>query len=106
MEEVGQQSQGAKSNMDVVKRFRATADDVKEIERKAAKAGLSFSEYCRRAALNKQIVEIVPPDLRRQISAAGNNLNQLTRLANAGKLNGVSAGALNELVNLLLQTLK
>jgi hypothetical protein len=106
MEEVGQKSQEAKSNMDVVKRFRATADDVKEIERKAVKAGLSFSEYCRRAALNKQIVEIVPPDLRRQISAAGNNLNQLTRLANAGKLNGVSAGALNELVNLLLQTLK
>lgn len=51
-------------------------------------------------------MELVPPELRRQISATGNNLNQLTRLANAGKLSAVSASTLNELVKRLLQTLK
>jgi hypothetical protein len=97
---------GVRPNKEKVKRFRATADEVEKIEAKAAKAGLSFSEYCRRAALDKRIVEIVPPDLRRQISAASISLHQLARLAAAGQLNAVSAGALDELVKLLLQTLK
>jgi hypothetical protein len=95
-----------RANKEKVKRFRATSEEVKAIEQKAAQAGLSFSEYCRRAALDKPIVELIPPDLRRQIGAAGNNLNQLTRLANAGQLTGVNEARLKELVNLLLQILK
>ncbi|WP_324680159.1 plasmid mobilization protein [Hymenobacter sp. GOD-10R] len=106
MEELEPQPLEAKANKEVVKRFRATSDEVKRINGKAAKAGLNFSEYCRKSALDKEVVEVIPPDLRRQISAAGNNLNQLTRLANAGKLSGVSTDRLNELLTLLLQTLK
>lgn len=106
MEQQHPQPQALKENKEFVKRFRATGDDVKKIEEKAVKAGLSFSEYCRRAALNKPIVERVPLDLRRQLGAAGNNLNQLARLANSGKLPGAGIEALNELVSRLLETLR
>jgi hypothetical protein len=60
----------------------------------------------RRAALGRVIVERVPPELRRQLAAAGSNLLQLTRLANAGKLSGVGIEQLNALLTRLLQTLK
>ena len=86
--------------------LRIASADKKLIEEKAAKAGLKTGEYIRRAALGRKITEKVPKELRRQITAAGNNLNQLMRLANAGKLSGISAEALEELVNRLLATLR
>lgn len=60
---------------------------VNEVEReliraKAAEAGLSVSEYQRRALLDCVIVvrsNIVDVHAVRQLSAVGNNLNQLTR---------------------------
>lgn len=106
MEENEPQPQQTKSTKEVVKRFRASTDEVKKIEEKAKLAGLNFSEYCRRATLDKPVVERVPIELRRQLGGAGNNLNQLTKLANAGKLPGVGIKSLNELVNRLLETLR
>ena len=106
MEENEPQAQLVKPNKEVVKRFRVTTDEVRKIEEKAKLAGLNFSEYCRRATLDKPVVERVPVELRRQLGGAGNNLNQLTKLANAGKLPGVGIEALNELVNRLLETLR
>jgi len=92
--------------MEVVKRFRATPSEVARMKEKAAKAGLTFSEYCRRAALDKPIAEVLSPEVRREIAAVGNNLNQLTHLANSGKLGEVSVGMLNEVLTRLLLTLK
>jgi hypothetical protein len=86
--------------------LRIAPADKRQIIEKAARAGLKTGEYIRRAALGRRIVERVPPELRRQLGAAGNNLNQLTRLANAGKLSGAGVEALNELVTRLLQTLR
>ncbi|WP_324680853.1 plasmid mobilization protein [Hymenobacter sp. GOD-10R] len=86
--------------------LRITVVDKKTIEQKATKAGLTTGDYVRRAALGKKISEKIPNDLRRLIAGSANNLNQLTRLANAGKLNSVSAEKLNKLVNRLLETLK
>jgi len=86
--------------------FRVAATDKRTIEAKAKRAGLSVADYMRRAALGKTIVERVPLDLRRQIGAAGNNLNQLARLANSGKLPGAGIEALNELIERLLTTLR
>ena len=86
--------------------LRLSAADKKDIETKAAIAGLKTAEYIRRAALEKRIVEKVPTELRRQIALVGSNINQLARLANSGKLSGASTDKLNELVALLLQTLK
>ena len=86
--------------------MRIAATDKCAIEAKAKMAGLSVADYMRRAALGKTIVERVPLDLRRELGAVGNNLNQLARLANSGKLPGVGIEALNELVERLLKTLR
>ena len=86
--------------------LRLSVTDKRAIAAKAKRAGLSVGDYMRRAALGKTIVERVPPELRKQLGAAGNNLNQLARLANSGKLPGAGIEALNELVNRLLQTLR
>jgi len=86
--------------------MRIAAIDKRTIEAKAKRAGLSVADYMRRAALGKTIVERVPPELRKELGAVGNNLNQLTRIAHAGKLPGVGIEALNELVERLLKTLR
>lgn len=86
--------------------LRVSTTDKRAIAAKAKHAGLSVADYMRRAALGKTIVERVPPELRKQLGSAGNNLNQLARLANSGKLPGAGIEALNELVNRLLQTLR
>jgi uncharacterized protein (DUF1778 family) len=86
--------------------LRIAAPDKRAIEAKAKRAGLSVADYMRRTALGKTIVERVPPELRKQLVAAGNNFQQLARLANSGKLPGAGIEALNELVNRLLQTLR
>jgi hypothetical protein len=86
--------------------FRVSADEKRAIEEKAKQAGLSTGDYMRRVALGKRIAERVPPELRRLLGATGSNLNQLTKLANSGKLSGMGIDQLNELVTLLLQTLK
>jgi hypothetical protein len=86
--------------------LRVSATDKRAIAAKAKRAGLSVGDYMRRAALGKTIVERVPPELRRQLGTAGNNLNQLARLANSGKLPGIGIEALNELVERLLKTLR
>ncbi|MGI4735017.1 MAG: plasmid mobilization protein [Janthinobacterium lividum] len=86
--------------------MRIAATDKRAIEAKAKRAGLSVTDYMRRAALGKRIAERVPPELRRLLGVTGSNLNQLTKLANSGKLPGAGIEQLNELVTLLLQTLK
>ena len=73
--------------------FRLTKEE-KDKLRKAAKAnGLPIAEYVRRKALEDLffiIQEDNKPDITSlidQLSRIGNNLNQLTRLANSGKKN-------------------
>jgi uncharacterized protein (DUF1778 family) len=86
--------------------MRVAATDKRAIEAKAKRAGLSVADYMRRAALGKTIVERVPPELRRLLGVTSSNLNQLTKLANAGKLPGAGIEELNDLVTRLRQTLK
>ena len=71
--------------------IRVTEKELSVIDRKAAKARLSRTEYLITCALGKEItlIEDLKPilaDLRR----IGNNLNQLTRLANMGRIEAVS----------------
>lgn len=88
-------------NKDVTVRFRATAKEKAAILVKADKAGLKPSEYMRDACLGKEIKERMPLEVRRYIIGIGTNLNQLTRLANAGKLSLESQGKLGKLVDAL-----
>ena len=71
--------------------IRVTEKELNTINKKAEKARLSRTDYLITCALGKEItlIEDLKPilaDLRR----IGNNLNQLTRLANMGKIQGVN----------------
>ena len=73
--------------------IRVTEKELSVIDRKAARARLTRTEYLITCALGKEItlIEDLKPilaDLRR----IGNNLNQLTRLANMAKIQGVNLG--------------
>ena len=73
--------------------IRVTEKELSVIDRKAARARLTRTEYLITCALSKEItlIEDLKPilaDLRR----IGNNLNQLTRLANMDKIQGVNLG--------------
>ncbi|MGI4734814.1 MAG: plasmid mobilization protein [Janthinobacterium lividum] len=106
MNEPEVQPEEAKPHKGLVKRFRASPGEVKKMQDKAALAGLTFSEYCRRAALDKPVTERLPGSLRQALAASSSNLNQLTRLANAGKLPGVGIEELNQLLGSFLQALR
>lgn len=63
---------------------RVTPEELAAIKEKAAEAGLTLSEYQRRALLDCYVIvrgNVVDAAAVRQLSAIGNNLNQLTRKA-------------------------
>lgn len=67
--------------------IRISSDDLNIIKEKARQARLSQSDYVTRCCLGKQVV--VVEDLKevlKQQRAIGNNLNQLTLLANMGRI--------------------
>ena len=66
---------------------RMASADREKIRALAQKAGLSMSDYVTACCLGKRIVIINGlKDVLRQQKAIGNNLNQLTVLANMGKV--------------------
>ena len=66
---------------------RMASADREKIRALAQKAGLSMSDYVTACCLGKRIVIIDgQKDVLRQQKAIGNNLNQLTVLANIGKV--------------------
>ena len=71
--------------------IRVTEDELKQIDKKAAKARLSRTDYLINFALGKEItlIEDIKP-LLTEMRRIGNNLNQQTKLANMGKINAVN----------------
>ena len=71
--------------------IRVTEDELKQIDKKAAKARLSRTDYLIKCALDKEItlIEDIKP-LLTEMRRIGNNLNQQTKLANMGKINAVN----------------
>ncbi|MGM9683049.1 MAG: plasmid mobilization protein [Eubacteriales bacterium] len=70
--------------------IRVTEKELEAIDKKAAKAKLDRTNFMIAAALGKKItlVEDLKPMLQ-ELRRIGNNLNQLTRLANAGAIQSV-----------------
>lgn len=90
---------------------RCTEDERQRIYDKARQHNLKLSDYVLRSALGKKIVVAEGLDeVIRQQKAIGNNINQLTRLANEGKLKAVQLGevqtALYSIYGLLGEILK
>lgn len=77
-------------NRDIVLNFRVTEKERQIIEDKAYTKYDSLAPYLRDAALGKDII-VIPglTGIDEELNAIGNNLNQLTRLANSGKIDCV-----------------
>ena len=66
---------------------RMTPADKKAIIQRAKAAGMTVTDYLTTCALGKEIVRIDGlDDLLSELKAQGRNLNQLTQLANMGRL--------------------
>lgn len=69
---------------------RCTEDERQRIYDKARQHNLKLSDYVLRSALGKKIVVANGLDeVVKQQKAIGNNINQLTRLANEGRIKAV-----------------
>ena len=80
-------------------RFRASAEEQKQIETKAQLAGLTVSEYVRRVATGQAVAERLPAELRQVLVGVANNLNQLTRYAHLRQFD-------DQAINAILHQLK
>ena len=70
--------------------IRISEEDWQKLHYKAGQAKLSLTDYVTRCCLGKQITVIEGLDeVVRQQKAIGRNLNQLTTLANMGRINSV-----------------
>ena len=66
---------------------RMTPADKKAITQRAKAAGMTVTDYLTTCALGKEIIRIDGlDDLLSELKAQGRNLNQLTTLANIGRL--------------------
>jgi len=66
---------------------RMTPADKKAIHQRAKAAGMTVTDYLTACALGKEIVRVEGlDDLLSELKAQGRNLNQLTTLANMGRL--------------------
>lgn len=65
---------------------RVSPDEKKDLQAKAKVAGYKkVSAYLRDVGRGVEVKESIPPELRRQLVGIGTNLNQIARLAQAGK---------------------
>ena len=66
---------------------RMTPADKKAIHQRARAAGMTVTDYLTTCALGKEIVRVDGlDDLLSELKAQGRNLNQLTTLANMGRI--------------------
>ena len=92
--------------------IRISEADWQRFHEKADQANMTLTEYITDCCLGKQIVVIDGLDeVIRQQKAIGRNLNQLTTLANMGKMNTVSLkeltdayGQVGDLISDILKT--
>ena len=71
--------------------FRVTEKELEAIDKKAEKAKMNRTEYLITVATNKRItlIEDIKP-LLTELRRIGNNLNQITKLANMGKVDAIN----------------
>ena len=75
-----------KKNTEIIP-ARMTQADKKSIQQRARAAGMTVTDYLTTCALGKDIVRVDGLDaVLSELKAQGRNLNQLTALANMGKL--------------------
>ncbi len=74
-------------NKDTTFSIRIASSDLDTIKKKAKQARMSQSDYVTRCCLGRQVVVIEDlKEVAKQLRAIGGNLNQLTMLANMGRV--------------------
>ena len=91
--------------------FRVSEKDLEMIKQRAHKAKLTVTDYITKCSLNKNIIVVEGlPEVVTELKRIGNNLNQLTRLANMKELSVVdlteTEDKLNEIYFVLTEILK
>ena len=95
-----------KENRDCIMKFRATKKEKAIIMKKVIEAGMNISEYLRKAALDKPVMNVSGlDDIAGQLRAIGNNINQLTRAVNSGYIQAVDLHETEEVLSQLWQSL-
>ncbi|WP_434716333.1 plasmid mobilization protein [Paraburkholderia sp. A3RO-2L] len=72
-------------NATVTKKFRVTPEDALEIETKARKSGLTFSEYVRRCALGRRTAARYDIDAVEAITRLAESVGQLRNAVASGE---------------------
>ena len=76
---------------------RMTPQTKAEIQHRAKQAGMTVTDYLVTCALDKEIIQVNGLDeILSELKAQGRNLNQLTTLANMGRVTVVKGDALAE----------
>ena len=91
--------------------FRVNEKEYNKIKSKIGKSKLNTSEYLLRTAMNKEIIVIEGlEEIIVQLRKIGNNINQLTKLCNQGRLTNINLEDVKkemksiwQLLNLLIQ---
>ena len=87
--------------------IRISYEDLEIIKQKAKKAHLSQSDYVTRCCLGKQVVIVEGlKDVLKQLRAIGNNLNQLTVLANMGRIRIVNLDGVAQELGKIHETIR
>ncbi len=82
----GERSSMQKKKTEIIT-ARMTPADKKAIRQRAKAAGITVTDYLTTCALGKEIVRVEGlDDLLSELKAQGRNLNQLTTLANMGRI--------------------
>ncbi len=91
--------------------FRVNEKEYNKIKSKIEKSNLNTSEYLLRTAMKKEIIVIDGlEEIIMQLRKIGNNINQLTKLCNQGRITNINLEDLKkemksiwQLLNLLIQ---
>lgn len=82
----GERSSMQKKKTEIIT-ARMTPADKKAVHQRAKAAGMTITDYLTTCALGKEIVRVDGlDDLLSELKAQGRNLNQLTTLANMGRI--------------------
>ena len=85
---------------------RMTPADKKAIHQRARAAGMTITDYLTTCSLGKEIVRVEGlDDLLSELKAQGRNLNQLTTLANMGRISVLRGDDLIQAYTRLCDTL-
>lgn len=102
---------GKKQNKNRHFNFRVNEKEYDKIKSQIEKSKLNTSEYLLRTAMNKEIIVIDGlEEVIKQLRRIGNNINQLTKLCNQGRIININLEDVKkemktiwQLLNLLIQ---